>query len=104
VKKKTPNFVSGSDIPMEEDSDEVLGSVRREVKPQYNITTSDVNSSKTIQELIHVHIQDVALAAKRVAGDILREQMEAVEIRVRENLKKIDKLKSTSLSIAGIYK
>jgi hypothetical protein len=71
----------------------INGSVRRETKPNYNITNDDMAAARAIQELVHSHLTMVAQAAKEVASEVLKEQMEAFELRVKANLEKIEKLK-----------
>lgn len=51
---------------------------------------------KAIQELVYNHLTMVGQAAKEVAGEVLKEQMEAVEQRVKANLEKIEKFKMNS--------
>lgn len=52
---------------------------------------------KAIQELVYKHLTMVSKAAKEVAGEVLKEQMEAVEQRVKANLEKIEKFKHSAV-------
>lgn len=94
------------------------GRVRREVKPQYNISPEHMDTSRNVQQCIFDHIKSVANNAQSAASDvsniielfnsgvcdrivvfdgqILKERMEAVEQKVRENMERINRMKSNS--------
>jgi hypothetical protein len=56
-------------------------------------------AAKAVQELVNSHLMMVAQAAKEVASEVLKEQMEAFEQRVKANLEKIEKLKLHSKGV-----
>ena len=82
---------SASDPHLDGNYSNILGAVRRENKPNFNVTPDDLLACKAIQELVYNHLTMVGKIAKEVAGEVLKEQMEAVEQRVKANLEKIEK-------------
>jgi hypothetical protein len=59
----------------------------------------DKAACKAIQELVFTHLTMVCQAAKEIASEVLREQMEAVEQRVRANLERIEKFKHSNVNV-----
>jgi len=70
--------------------DESLGTVRRDNKPNFTVNSEHMQMSRAVQECVGKHIRGLADEAKTVAAEVLRDQMMAVEMRVKASLQRID--------------